>query len=188
MSKIYSLDAVEVFDPNESGLVSNKKGLQTHHCTVCDHEAVVEIEKRFVMWRPLNEMATLFGLALDDLRRHVQARGLNEVRAQNTYALVGEMLAFGMENLAKDPSGVTAEVMVKLLKHVDQREGRMITRIETETRHLTFQAIPPVGGVVDLPKDTPQALLGDGGAVIPGVLPATAAVTDLPEAEKDTTK
>ena len=117
-------------------------------CDICQHKDKDAIEDLYLHYAYAGKKAPLarqFGLKVEILSRHMEATGLKTKRADNTWDLVAALVDMKMETLK--PEEVSVSELVKLIKHVDVREGRVVHRVQDERpRIIQVFASPSPGG------------------------------------------
>src|ERR1035438_8685270 len=100
-------------------------------CRVCPHVNRVDIEKAFVNWRSLREIAREFGVSKDSVARHAEALGLDEKRAKNVRAALTRVVDKGLDTAAISGSALVAALGV--LSKLDAA-GQQVDRVEVHAK------------------------------------------------------
>lgn len=100
-------------------------------CRVCPHKNRAEVEKAFVNWRSLREIAQDFGVSKDSVARHAEALGLDERRAKNVRAALTRVVEKGFDTAAISGSALVAALGV--LSKLDAA-GQQIDRVEVHAK------------------------------------------------------
>ncbi len=128
-------------------------------CTHKDKDAIEDLYFRFAYQGRKAPLARQFGFTVHILSNHMEATGLKKRRANNTDDLVAALVDMKMENLK--PEEITVPELVKLIKHVDVREGRVVHRVQdVRPQIVKVLASPSPGGQLPPPSSSlPLALI-----------------------------
>lgn len=124
-------------------------------CAICVHESRNLIEKLYLNWKPVKELANAFELDYVALDGHLKALGFPSKRIKNTDALKERIISLATEELK--PGDVPVAEAVKLIKHEDVVEGKVVHRVKQERPEVVFigRAIPAPGAQIEGTAEVP---------------------------------
>jgi hypothetical protein len=100
-------------------------------CRICPHEHRLEVEKAFVSWRTLRDIAREFGVSKDSVARHAEALGLDERRSRNVRAALTRVVEKGLDTAEISGSALVAALGV--LSKLDAA-GQQVDRVEVHAK------------------------------------------------------
>ena len=129
------------------GKVANKD------CPICEHEQLAAIEDLYKDFTEEPRIAALFGgFTAEELLWHCEGRDLHNKRLKtNPDAIRRKLIEKGMEALESGEVTVKPELTAKILDHLDEREGRMPTRLpagQAGAPVLVISGFPAPGGLL----------------------------------------
>lgn len=139
-------------------------------CPLCDHHVQAkEVEKAYRRWWPIQEIAEFFGYKKHVIRAHAEAMGWTKDRAESTPELYVRIMDEMVEHLdaSKIPQKNLIEAIIKLGRHQDRLQGKIINRHELkEDKTVVFLSVPLPGGAPPLLPDKEALKLGPAPVVV----------------------
>ena len=112
-------------------------------CPVCVDPGRPELEHDYVNgmdWAVLLDWAD-GAYNKTQIERHMAALDFDVERTKNTYKVMHVLMEKGLERVEAGLEAVTPDHMIKLIPHIDKREGRIIERVKVDApRQIVINA------------------------------------------------